>query len=117
MRLFFLSLLLVNILCFGVSLAQEAEPRSVPSAFDAILQRVKERDRRHRAIYLCMRFSDAPSAGAIYSIAIKPIHGTSDVIVELRGVSDPKIVYESYDYVALLRSTVRWINQCSESTT
>ena len=96
MRLFFLSLLLINIPCFGVSLAQEAEPKSVPSAFDAILQRVKERDSATGAILSVSAFSDAPSAGAIYSIGIRPIPRTSDVIVELRGVADPKIVYESY---------------------
>lgn len=96
MRLFFLSLLLVNSICFGDSLAQEADPLSVPSAFDAILQRVKERDSDTGAIISVLAFSDAPSADTVYSIAIKPIPRTSDVSVELRGVADPKIVYESY---------------------
>ncbi len=41
-------------------------------------------------------FSDAPSAGATIPSPLNQFHGTSDVIVELRGVSDPKIVNESY---------------------
>ncbi len=56
MRLFFLSLLLVNILCFAFLWRKKPNPDSVPSAFDAILQRVKERDSATERLYLCMRF-------------------------------------------------------------
>ena len=113
-----LALLIINILCCGVLLAQETDLQVMPSAFGSILQRVKERDSDTGAIKSVFACSDAPSADLVYSIAIKAIPRTSDVVIELRGIADPKIVYESYRLRAspAINSEIDKIKAASRST-
>lgn len=94
MRPFIFSLLFLS--AFGSSIALSQETKSKFSAFDAILERVRERDTDTGAILSITASSDASEPDAIYSITIKPIPRTSEVLIELRGLAKPKLVYESY---------------------
>ena len=94
MRLFTLFVMSMSVFGFDVTDAQEVT--SAPSAFDMILQRIRERDAETGAILSVSAFSDAPDPDATYSMTIRPIPRSSDVLVELRGIEKPRLVYESY---------------------
>lgn len=87
------------IILFGILVPEDAFAQEVdkqPSAFESILQRVVERDEDSGAIVAVSAQADSPEPTGTFSLSIKPMARSSTVLVELRGIPNHRVVYESY---------------------